>query len=56
MNGLMYVLSTGCQWRAISKDLPLRSTVNFYFSWWQQDGTLDWLHHALYVRCREQAD
>jgi transposase len=22
INGLMYVLSTGCQWRAIPKDLP----------------------------------
>jgi transposase len=56
MNGLMYVLSTGCQWRAIPKDLPPRSTVNFYFCRWQHDGTLDRLHHALYVRCREQAD
>jgi transposase len=56
INGLMYVLSTGCQWRAIPKDLPPRSTVNFYFCRWQYDGTLDRLHHALYVRCREQAD
>jgi transposase len=31
VNGLMYVLSTGCQWRAIPKDLPPRSTVNHYF-------------------------
>ena len=22
VNGLMYVLSTGCQWRAVPKDLP----------------------------------
>src|SRR5947208_15670380 len=22
MNGIMYVLSTGCQWRSIPKDLP----------------------------------
>jgi transposase len=55
LNGLMYVLGTGCQWRAIPKDLPPRSTVNFYFCRWQHDGTLDRLHHALYVRCREQA-
>jgi len=55
-NGLMYVLSTGCQWRAIPKDLPPRSTVNFYFCRWQHDGTLDRLHHTLYVRCRERAD
>ena len=55
MNGLMYALSTGCQWRAIPKDLPPRSTVNHYFCRWQHDGTLDRLHHALYVCCREQA-
>ena len=55
VNGLMYVLSTGCQWRAIPKDLPPRSTVNDYFCRWQYDGTLDRLHHALYVLCREQA-
>ena len=55
VNGLMYVLSTGCQWRAIPKDLPPRSTVNYYFCRWQYDGTLDRLHHGLYVLCREQA-
>ncbi|MBU2655697.1 transposase, partial [Acidomonas methanolica] len=55
MNGLMYILSTGCQWRAIPKDLPPRSTVNYYFRRWQHEGTLDRLHHALYVLCREQA-
>ncbi len=55
VNGLMYVLGTGCQWRAIPKDLPPRSTVNHYFCRWQHDGTLDRLHHALYALCREQA-
>ncbi len=56
VNGLMYVLSTGCQWRAIPKDLPPRSTVNGYFAQWDYDGTLDRIHQALYVKCREQAD
>jgi len=28
MNGIMYVLGTGCQWRAIPKDLPPRSTLS----------------------------
>ncbi len=55
VNGLMYVLSTGCQWSAIPKDLPPRSTVNHYFCRWSYDGTLDHLHHALYQRCRELA-
>jgi transposase len=55
VNGLMYILSTGCQWRALPKDLPPRSTVHDYFDLWSWDGTLDRLHHALYVKCREQA-
>jgi transposase len=53
VNGLMYVLSTGCQWRAIPKDLPPKSTVYGYFDLWTYDGTLDRLHHTLYVTCRE---
>lgn len=54
MNGLMYVLSTGCQWRAVPKDLPPRSTLFDYFTRWSEDGTLDDIHHELYVRCRER--
>ena len=30
INGVMYILSTGCQWRALPKDLPPRSTVHDY--------------------------
>src|SRR5208282_313731 len=56
MNGVMYVLSTGCQWRYLPKDFPPRSTVHNYFIWWQCDGVLDRIHHALYVECREQAE
>jgi len=55
VNGLMYVLSTGCQWRAIPKDLPPRSTTHDYFDLWSWDGTLDRIHEALYVKCREAA-
>jgi transposase len=55
VNGVMYVLSTGCQWAALPKDLPPRSTVNGYFCRWDHDGTLDRIHYALYVQCREQA-
>ena len=54
MNGIMYILSTGCQWRAIPKDLPPRSTLFDYLDLWSYDGTLDRIHHALYVECREQ--
>ena len=56
VNGLMYILSTGCQWAFIPKDLPARSTLNDYFQRWDYDGTLDRIHAALYMKCREQAD
>jgi transposase len=56
MNGVMYVLSTGCQWRALPKDLPPKSTVHDYLILWSCDGTLDRIHHSLYVACREQAE
>src|SRR5712692_9946086 len=55
VNGLMYILSTGCQWRAIPKDLAAKSTVYDYFDLWTYDGTLKRIHHALYEQCREQA-
>src|SRR5262245_54093251 len=56
MNGIMYILSTGCQWRAIPKDLPPRSTLFDYLDLWSYDGTLDRIHHVLYVACREQGE
>ena len=55
VNGLMYILSSGCQWAALPKDLPPRSTVNDYFRLWTYDGTLDRIHHVLYVKCRDLA-
>ena len=56
MNGIMYILSTGCQWRAIPKDLPPRSTLFDYLDLWSWDGTLDRIHDALYVECRENGE
>ena len=55
VDGVMYILSTGCQWAALPEDLPPRSTVNDYLHRWDDDGTLDRIHHALYVKCRELA-
>ena len=39
INGVMYILSTGCQWRALPKDLPPRSTVHDYLGLWNWCGT-----------------
>ncbi len=55
VNGPMHILSTGCQWAALPKDLAPRSTVHEYLCRWDWDGTLERIHHALYVQCRELA-
>jgi transposase len=54
LNAIFYVLSTGCQWQALPKDLPPKSTAHHYFMLWEWDGTLERLHHALYLATREQ--
>ena len=55
LNAIFYVLSTGWQWKALPKGLPPKSTAHYYFMLWDWDGTLERIHHALYVAAREQA-
>jgi transposase len=38
LNGIFYVLWTGCQWKALPKDLPPKSTVHDYLELWNWDG------------------
>lgn len=54
VNAILYVLETGCQWRALPKDFPPKSTVHAYLDLWEWDGTLARIHHALFVRVREE--
>jgi transposase len=54
VNGLLYLLSTGCQWRAIPRVLPAKSTLYDYLDLWNHDGTLSRIHHTLYIKSREQ--
>jgi transposase len=53
LNAVLYILSTGCQWRALPKDLPPRSTVHGWFVRWHCDGVRDRLHVELYRQVRE---
>ena len=40
LNGIFYILWTGCQWKALPKDPPPKSTVHDYLELWNWDGTL----------------
>ena len=53
LEGLLYILETGCQWRHLPKDFPPRSTVWGYLDLWSYDGTLARIHEALYAALRE---
>jgi len=55
LNAIFYVLATGCQWQALPKDFPPKSTVWDYLDLWEWDGTIERIHHVLYVAVREQA-
>jgi len=55
VNGIVYVLSAGCALRFVPKDLPPRSTLYDYLVLWTYSGTLEKIHHTLYMKCREQA-
>jgi putative transposase len=52
VNGIFYLLKTGCQWRMLPKDFPKWKTVNDYFSQWRKDGTWQRLNDALREQVR----
>jgi putative transposase len=55
MNAILYLLVTGCQWRALPKDFPPRSTVQGYFYRWRNDCTWQWINDALVRLARRSA-
>ena len=55
VNAILYIASTGCQWRQLPKDFPPYSTVQGYFYAWSRNGTFASLNHALVMAAREAA-
>ena len=52
VNGIRYVLRTGCAWRLLPHDLPPWQLVYHYFWVWRRDGTWQEIHDALLPRVR----
>lgn len=52
LNAIFYVVSAGCQWRALPHDFPVWQTVYSYLRVWKRDGTWVQVHDALHDRCR----
>lgn len=55
VEAILYIASTGCQWRAMPKEFPPYSTVQGYFYAWSRQGLLVHINHALVMAAREKA-
>src|SRR4051812_11757544 len=55
MNAILYVLATGCQWRALPKDFPPVSTVQYYFYLWRDQRLWRRINPALVRHARVAA-
>jgi transposase len=55
VNAILYVLWTGCPWRALPDCYPHWRTVHHHFAHWAADGTLAGLHAMLRGRVRGAA-
>ena len=55
MDAILYIASTGCQWRQLPKDFPPYSTVQGYFYEWAREGRFLAINHALVMVARETA-
>ena len=54
VNGILYMASTGCQWRMLPKDFPPFTTVQNYFYAWRDMGVLRAINNTLVMAAREQ--
>ncbi len=55
VNGINYLVRTGCQWRAIPHDVANWNTCRHYFDRFRKDGTWGRVHDTLRERTRRAA-
>jgi transposase len=55
VNAMLYLLTTGCQWRLLPKQFPPYTTVQRFFYGWRDDGTWRRINHHLLLAAREAA-
>jgi putative transposase len=55
VNGILYLLRSGCSWRMLPKDFPPYTTVYEYYRRWRKDGTALRIHDALRRQVRTEA-
>ena len=54
VNGVLYLVFTGCQWRFLPLEYGKWQTVYYYFARWQNDGIWYRIHETLRSRLRQK--
>jgi putative transposase len=55
LDGILYLVRSGCQWRLLPHDFPPWSTVHTWYRRWRRDGTWERINEALRRRVRSRA-
>jgi len=55
LNGIFYLVRSGCQWRLLPHDFPPWSTVHTWYRRWRTDGTRGRINEALRRQARSAA-
>ncbi|WP_141509166.1 transposase, partial [Candidatus Chloroploca asiatica] len=55
MNGILYVVVSGIQWRLLPKEYPNWKTVSHSFRTWRDNGTWQRIHDTLRAQVRQKA-
>lgn len=53
VEGILYVVKTGCQWRHLPAKYPPWITVYWYFNKWKNNGTIDCIYKMLHRMLRK---
>lgn len=54
VNGVLYLVFMGCQWRFLPREYPKWQTVYYYFRLWQQSGLWHRIHETLRADLRRR--
>jgi putative transposase len=55
LDGILYLVRSGCQWRLLPHDFPPWSTVHTWYRRWRADGTWEAIHESLRRQARARA-
>ncbi|MCX7851740.1 MAG: IS5 family transposase [Caldilineales bacterium] len=55
INGILYVVVSGIQWRMLPKEYPKWQSVYYYFRTWRDDGTWQRIHDTVRALVRRRA-